>query len=210
MRKRWKILTVALVMLMLVSGLFAAVAAENDPPADPDTTVTDLTNSTSTISTASTEPTEPSDSTEPTDTPPTDNPWGSTDPTEPSETAPTATEETGEPTVTETTTMPTTTVTAAKPTYTTRPIVTTTTTTAATEAIIGGVGEPTMDNWLPLFSAPTLHQSQKTPSTDSDDGLPFEIGKVVLYTIIALLIMVGGGVAIYFITKHQAATNGKH
>lgn len=200
MRKRWKILTVALVMLMLVSGLFAAVAAENDPPADPDTTVTDLTNSTSTISTVSTEPTEPSDSTEPTDS----------QPTEPSETAPTATEETGEPTVTETTTMPTTTVTATKPTYTTRPTVTTTTTTAATEAIIGGVGEPTMDNWLPLFSAPTLHQSQKTPSTDSDDGLPFEIGKVVLYTIIALLIMVGGGVAIYFITKHQATTNGKH
>ena len=67
-----------------------------------------------------------------------------------------------------------------------------------------------MDNWLPLFSAPTLHQSQKTPSTDSDDGLPFEIGKVVLYTIIALLIMVGGGVAIYFITKPQATNNGKH
>ena len=200
MRKRWKILTVALVMLMLVSGLFAAVAAENDPPADPDTTVTDLTNSTSTISTASTEPTEPSDSTEPTDS----------QPTEPSETAPTSTKETDEPTVTETTTMPTTTVTATKPTYTTRLTVTTTTTTAATEAIIGGVGEPTMDNWLPLFSAPTLDQSQKTPSTDSDDGLPFEIGKVVLYTIIALLIMVGGGVAIYFITKHQATTNGKH
>ena len=209
MRKRWKILTVALVMLMLVSGLFAAVAAENDPPADPDTPVVDPILPDDTDPTEPSE-TEPTDSTEPTDTPPTDNPWESTDPTEPSETEPTATEETGEPTDTETTTMPTTTVTATKPTYTTRPTVTTTTTTVATEAIIGGVGEPTMDNWLPLFSAPTLDQSQKTPSTDSDDGLPFEIGKVVLYTIIALLIMVGGGVAIYFITKHQATTNGKH
>ena len=207
MRKRWKILTVALVMLLLVSGLFAAVAAENDPPADLDTPVVDPIlpdppEPSETEPTDSTEPTEPSDSTEPTDT----------QPTEPSETEPTTTEETDEPTVTETTTIPTTTVTAAKPTYTTRPTVTTTTTTTvATEAIIEGVDETTPSTkFSPLFGKPSRNQSQKTPSTDSDDGLPFEIGKMVLYTIIALIIMVGGGVAIYFITKHPATNNGKH
>ena len=206
MRKRWKILTVALVMLMLVSGLFAAVAAENDPPADPDTPVVDPilpdpTEPSETEPTDSTEPTEPSDSTEPTDT----------QSTEPSETEPTATEETDEPTVTETTTMPTTTVTAAKPTYTTRPTVTTTTTTETTDEIIVGDGTTTTtNNFSPLFGGPTRDPSQKAPSTDSGDNQPFEIGKVVLYSIISLIIMIGGGVAIYFITKHPATNNGKH
>lgn len=49
-----------------------------------------------------------------------------------------------------------------------------------------------------------------TAAVKPDGKFPFDIGKTVLYASIALLIMVGAGVAIYIITKHQTNNNGKH
>ena len=56
----------------------------------------------------------------------------------------------------------------------------------------------------PATTTATQAPSQTTPSTEEDTAFPFAIGKVVLFSILALLIMVGGGVAIYIITKHQS------
>lgn len=63
------------------------------------------------------------------------------------------------------------------------------------------------------FSDYTLVYEPTTPSkgnADTDKSAPVSVGKVVLYTIICLILLAGGGVAIYLITKRQATNNGKH
>ena len=52
-------------------------------------------------------------------------------------------------------------------------------------------------------------QSEKQVKGGTDEDTPFPIGKTVLYSVIALLLIAGAGVAVVIITKHQANNNNQ-
>ena len=203
MRKFWRIFALLATMAVLLSALLLTVAAENEgvnTPGIPNPgESTEQTgegteqtgegiqpsgeSSTSTTDTSSSAPTENTDI------------GGGEQPSAPIESTPT------EPMVTPSTRQPTLTTTQTtrpRPTTTTTAVVTTTeTTTETTDAVI----IPTSTKH-PFFGSPSPEEGKKPTNnrSDHDNEEPLPIGKWALYSILALLIMVGGGVAIYLIT----------
>ncbi len=67
----------------------------------------------------------------------------------------------------------------------------------------------------PTETQPTVTTTPSTATTQPDGGeeasaLPLPLLTVAIYTLVALLIMVGGGVAILIITKHRTNTPHQH
>lgn len=213
MRKFWRIFAVLATMAVLLSALLLTVAAENEGGNTPDipipgegveqpddtTEQTGEGNDPSGVTTAQTgsQPSgESSTSTTDTSSTPTENTdiGGGEQPSAPIESTPTepiVTPSTGQPTLTSTQT------TRPRPTTTTTAITTTETTTETTDAVI----IPTSTKH-PFFGSPSPEEGKKPTNnrSDHDNEEPLPIGKWALYSILALLIMVGGGVAIYLIT----------
>lgn len=212
MRKFWRIFALLATMAVLLSALLLTVAAENEGGNTPNIPNpgenTEQTgegteqsgegseqigeSSTSTTDTSSSAPTESTDI---------DGGEQPSAPIEPTPTEPIVTPSTRQPTLTTTQT------TRPRPTTTTTTVVTTETTATTTDAVIIPISTE-----HPFFGFPSPEEGNKPTNnrSDHDNEEPLPIGKWALYSILALLIMIGGGVAIYFITKHQATNNGNH
>ena len=227
MRKTWKIIAVCLAMVWLWSALFVTVAAEGPDATDPTTGDTDhpILPDEPENPDQPDQPDEPDTPDQP-DTPDTpDEPDTPDTPDEPD--LPDVPDEPNPPDVPDTPDKPdepdepiqdpvTTTPVHTDPIAPVAPTNRTSATTATTSAA------PTESITAPFYSEPLWVQdnndqrpTKSTAKADTaedaeEEAFPFDVRTTVICSLVALAIMVAGGVAIYIITKHKPTNQQGH